>query len=198
MGGKHDAMLWPNAGHRRSTDRWHVAPGLIAMAACRTFAMSKWALGPGSYPSLRAMGMKDRISSVRPVRATATVADDRNAPQPPAPSQWRRRNGERLYEAAVTEVRAVVGLPEQRCWLERQDFPVDSGRETNVPGAALGAVLGGVLGHQIADSTGRDLATAGGAVAGAAVGSRVGRDRRHVEIREVQRCTSVPSHKAPQ
>ena len=155
-------------------------------------------LRPGNYPSLRAMGMNDRISSVRPVRAPATLADDRYAPEPPAPSQWRRRNGERLFEAPVTDVRAVVGVPEQRCWLERQDVPVDRGRETNVPGAVLGAVLGGVLGHQIGGGTGRDIATAGGAVAGGVVGSRVGRERRDVESREVQRCASVPSQKAPE
>jgi len=31
----------------------------------------------------------------------------------------RWRSNERLYEANVTSVRAVVGTPEQRCWVEQ-------------------------------------------------------------------------------
>ena len=38
--------------------------------------------------------------------------------------------------------------------------------------ALLYAVIGGVIGHQIGGGTGRDLATAGGAVNGAVIGPR--------------------------
>jgi len=96
---------------------------------------------------------------------------------------------ERLYEAPVTSVRAVLGPPEERCWVERQQV-VDSGY--NVPGAVVGAVVGGVLGHQVGSGRGRDVATAGGAVAGAAMGANVGRGSATYG-QDVQRCTTVAS-----
>lgn len=39
-------------------------------------------LRPGRYPSLAAMGLNDRISSVRAINANARIADDRFAPVP--------------------------------------------------------------------------------------------------------------------
>ena len=39
----------------------------------------------------------------------------------------RRRDNEPLYEATVTAVRAVVGAPEQRCWVERDQVAVEPG-----------------------------------------------------------------------
>ena len=82
-------------------------------------------------------------------------------------------------------MRAVVGPPEQRCWVERRDF------NANVPGAIAGAVIGGILGHQIGGGHGQDIATAGGAVAGAAVGGSVGSNYGYGQ--DVQRCTNVTS-----
>ena len=73
----------------------------------------------------------------------------------------------------MISVRAVVGPPEQRCWVERQQVVEDRGN-ANVGGAIVGALIGGVLGHQIGGGRGRDVATAGGAVAGAAIGSNAG------------------------
>ncbi|MFW2357509.1 glycine zipper 2TM domain-containing protein [Hydrogenophaga sp.] len=103
---------------------------------------------------------------------------------------YRRRNQERLYEAEVTSVRAVVGPNSgQRCWIEREEVVQQPQR--NIPGAIAGAVIGGILGHQIGNGSGRDIATVGGAVAGAAVGSNVGRNGHGNQPRtqEVQRCT---------
>jgi len=42
-------------------------------------------LRPGRYPSLAAMGLNDRVSSVRAVRADARIDDSRYAAVPPAP-----------------------------------------------------------------------------------------------------------------
>lgn len=47
-------------------------------------------------------------------------------------------------------------------------------------GAVVGAILGGVLGHQVGKGTGRDLATVGGAIAGAAVGNEMERNNNPV------------------
>lgn len=89
-------------------------------------------------------------------------------------------------------MRAVVGPPEQRCWVERRQVVEDRG-DVNVPGAIVGAVIGGVLGHQIGAGRGRDVATAGGAVAGAAIGANVGRGGQAYG-QDVQRCATVRRH----
>ena len=109
----------------------------------------------------------------------------------PAAYDYRRQQGEPLYEAPVTSVHAVVGPPEQRCWVERQ--VVDPGSAgINVPGAVVGGVGGGILGHQIGSGRGRDVATGIGAATGAVVGANVGRDAPGaVYTQDVQRCATV-------
>jgi len=155
-------------------------------------------LRPGRYPSLAAMGLNDRVSSVRAVSRNARIDDNRYAPAPVPVYDSRRRSNERLYEANVTSVRAVVGTPGQRCWVEREQVAQDRS-SANVPGAIVGAVIGGILGHQVGGGSGKDIATVGGAVAGAAVGANVGRDRggQQVITQDVQRCESTPSQARP-
>jgi uncharacterized protein YcfJ len=154
-------------------------------------------LRPGEYRSLRDMGLDNQISSVRAVEGRAGydrdpgrygIAQDGQ--------QYRRRADERIYEAPVTSVRAVVGPPEQRCWVERQQV-VGGDRGPNVGAAIAGAVIGGVLGHQIGSGRGNDVATAGGAVAGAAIGANVDRGGGEVYSRDVQRCTTVQNDARP-
>ena len=103
----------------------------------------------------------------------------------------------RFYEAPVTSVRAVVGPPDRRCWIERQQVVEERGSAVNVPGAVVGAVIGGVLGHQVGGGRGKDIATAGGAVAGAVVGANVGRGGTQVVSRDVERCAYVPNDARP-
>jgi uncharacterized protein YcfJ len=105
-------------------------------------------------------------------------------------SDYHRRGNERIYEVPVTDVRAIVGPPEQRCWVERGEFH----GSPNVPGAIAGAVIGGVLGHQIGGGHGQDVATAGGAVAGAAIGANVGRDEGYGNV---QHCADVSQYDRP-
>ena len=152
-------------------------------------------LPAGNFPSLAAMGLNDRISSAR-VMAPRPQANDerydgRNVPAPVGYYDYRRRNDERLFDARVISARAVVGTPEQRCWVEREQVVQDQG--TNVPAAVAGAVIGGILGHQIGGGRGRDVATVGGAIAGAAVGAKVGRDNggQLAYTQSVQRCDNV-------
>lgn len=145
-------------------------------------------LRAGQYPSLAAMGMNDSISSARQLGRNARVDDGRYGPAPVVDRDYRRRPGERLFQADVVAVRAVLGPPQQRCWIEREQLP---GRDNAVPGAIAGAVIGGILGHQIGGGSGRDLATIGGVIGGAAVGSQVGRNSGGSQ--EVQRCTSAPN-----
>jgi uncharacterized protein YcfJ len=146
-------------------------------------------LRPGNYDSLRAMGMNDRISSVRPV-GTA------RAPAPPPQAEpvydYGRRPNERIRQVPVTSVRAVVGPPEERCWMEREQVSA-GGRDPNVGGAIAGAVIGGILGHQVGGGAGKDLATAGGVVAGGVIGSRMGGGERAPTSREVRRCETTAS-----
>ena len=156
-------------------------------------------LRPGRYPSLASMGLNNRLSSVRAVSADAARQNDdryRTAPMPVYDS--RRRSDERLYEATVTSVRAVVGTPGQRCWVERaQVAPEQSG--ANVPAGIAGAVIGGILGHQVGGGRGKDLATVAGVVAGAALGANVGRDGQQQAAvgRDVQRCENTPGQARP-
>jgi uncharacterized protein YcfJ len=173
-------------------DRWEVCEDAGFSGRCVV-------LRQGRYASLAAMGLNDRISSVRIVATNARIDDRRYAQAPSAPAyDYRRRDNERVYEARVTSVRAVVGPAEQRCWVERENVVQDRG-DVNVPAAIAGAVLGGVLGHQVGGGRGKDVATAGGAVAGAAVGADIGRDAsgQHVYVQDVQRCSSVPSQARP-
>jgi uncharacterized protein YcfJ len=168
--------------------RWEVCEDAYFQGRCVV-------LRPGSYDSLSGLGMNRRISSVRPLARPAGYVQEAPPPLPAPTYEYRQRPNERLYEAQVTSVHAVVGPPEQRCWVERQQ--VAQSPQANVPGAIIGGILGGVLGHQIGSGRGRDVATAGGAVAGAAVGANVGRGSGAVYDQDIQRCTSVPGSVQP-
>jgi len=153
-------------------------------------------LRPGRYPSLASMGLNDRASSVRMVATNARVDDNRYAPAPIPVYDNRRRHNERLFDADVTSVRAVMGRSEQRCWVEHE--PVAQQDSMNIPGAVVGAIVGGVLGHQVGNGRGNDVATVGGAVAGGAIGANVGRDGGHSAYsRDVQRCENVQDNAQP-
>ena len=163
-------------------DRWEVCEDARFSGRCMI-------LRPGRYPSLDAMGLNNSISSVRDVSRGARVEDNRYAPAPVAVYDNRRRNEERIYEANVTSVRAVVATPEKRCWVEHEQ--VQERGKLNVPGAVIGGVVGGILGHQIGSGRGNDVATIGGVVGGAAVGANVGRGQQ-TQTQDVQRCENVP------
>jgi len=146
----------------------------------------------GSYETLADIGLAKSISSVRPVTREMAGVVEIPAPLPAPTYEYRQRPNERLYEAPVTSARAVVGPPQQRCWVERQQVVADSG-SPNVGGAVLGAIIGGVLGHQIGSGRGNDAATVGGAVVGGAIGSQAGRGGPVVSEQDVQRCETAPS-----
>ena len=156
-------------------------------------------LRPGQYPSLAAMGMNNRVSSVRELDPQRRIDPQRYAPLAMATPDYRKRREERLFEAEVRSVRAVVGPPEQRCWIEREQAAQETS-EVNAPGAVLGALLGGVLGHQVGGGSGKDIATAGAAIAGAVLGSKVGNNvnQQGAPARDVQRCEDVPSQARPE
>lgn len=110
-------------------------------------------LRPGRYPSLASMGLNNRVSSVRLLDRNVRIEDRRYAPEPVAVHDgrdYRRRASERLYEANVTSVRAVVATPEQKCWVEQEQVQ-QRGNE-----AVVGALIGGILGYQAGPQT-RDV-----------------------------------------
>jgi len=167
--------------------KWEVCEHQNYQGECRI-------LRPGQYPSLSAMGLNNKISSFRRVDGKPSHA---YAPPPPASAAYPYylQHGETLYTADVVAVRAVMGTPEQRCWVEQQQVVTNGG--PNIPGAIIGGVLGGVLGHQIGNGRGNDVATAVGAVGGAAVGANVNRGGSQVGTQNVQRCTTVPGSAQP-
>jgi uncharacterized protein YcfJ len=153
-------------------------------------------LRQGSYGSLGELN--NRVSSARPVSSSARYSNATEPAPIPAPTYaYRQRPNERLYQANVTGVRAVVGPPEQRCWVEREQV-VQQRNDPNIPGAVIGGILGGVLGHQIGGGRGQDVATGLGAVGGAVVGANVGRDGgSQTYSQNVQRCATVQGSARP-
>lgn len=145
-------------------------------------------LRKGSYESLRGMGLNNRISSVRPVKVRDRYENEAPPPVAQPSYEWRRRPSERIVQVPVSDVRAVLGTPERRCWVERQQVSEPS--RPNAGGVIAGALIGGILGHQVGGGSGRDIATAGGAIAGAAVGNNVA-NRNNTSTRDVQRCENV-------
>ncbi len=138
-------------------------------------------LGPGSYNNLRGMRLSNRISSMRPADSRRRYENLVQAPLREPDYAYRRRPSERVYEAQVTSVRAVLGQDNQRCWIERDEYDRysrDNRRSGSDTGRTLaGAIIGGILGHQIGSGSGRDAATVGGAVIGGAIANQSGRDR---------------------
>ena len=175
------------------TGQWEVCDDSAFRGRC-------YVLRPGQYPSLNSMGLNDRISSARMMEGNGRIDEMRFAPAPalPAPANYRRRNNERLFEADVSSVRAVLGTPQQRCWVDQEQVSQGS-TNSNVPGALAGAVIGGILGHQVGGGTGKDLATVGGAVAGAAIGATAGRGNSppQAAMQNVQRCENIPNQAHP-
>ena len=156
-------------------------------------------LRPGRYPSFASMGLDNRLSSVRAVSEDAVrQAEDRARTAPMPVYDSRPRDDERLYEADVTSARAVLGTSGQRCWVERAQVAPEQSR-ANVPAAIAGALIGGILGHQVGGGRGKDIATVGGVVAGAAIGANVGRDgQQQAGVgQDVQRCEGTPGQARP-
>jgi uncharacterized protein YcfJ len=151
----------------------------------------------GSYPSLREYGLNNQVSSVGPAENRRRYSYEEIGPPPGAAAQpvyeYHVRPGERVFDVPVASVRAVVGPPNQRCWVERQQVAQPgSSNQPNVGGAIVGGLVGGILGHQVGGGSGKDLATAGGAVAGAVIGSNVANQNGgQVATRDVQRCENV-------
>jgi len=166
--------------------RWEVCEDTRFQGRCTV-------LRRGNYESLSAMGMNDRISSMRPAGGRARYENEAPQPLAAAPYEYRRRPNERVFEAPVTSVRAVVGPPDQRCWVEHHPVAEPGRGNVNVGGGIAGALIGGILGHQVGGGTGKDLATIGGAVAGGAIGANVGRNSPTMVDREVRRCDTVAS-----
>jgi uncharacterized protein YcfJ len=173
-------------------ERWEVCEDIRFGGRCVV-------LRPGRYASLGNMALNDRVSSVRPMQRNARIDDSRYAPPAEPVYDNRRRNQERLFQANVDSVRAVVGVAGQRCWTERERVAQPNQDNSNVGAAVAGALIGGILGHQVGGGTGKDLATVGGAVAGAAVGANVARNNagQQVSTQNVQRCVNEPSQDRP-
>ena len=172
-------------------ERWEVCDQAGYVGRCTV-------LRPGQYASLTAMGLNDRVSSVRTASGSARIEDGRYAPAPVAVGDYGRRQYEQTYEANITSVRAVVEDTGERCWVEQEQVAQES-RQTNIPGALIGAVIGGVLGHQVGGGRGKDVATGVGAVAGAVIGAKSGGfgGDQQTTTQDVRRCSSSPGQARP-
>ncbi|WP_261797710.1 glycine zipper 2TM domain-containing protein, partial [Klebsiella pneumoniae] len=61
-----------------------------------------------------------------------------------------------------------------------RNITIQNDSDNNIAGAAAGGVLGGVAGNAIGGGSGRRIATAGGAVAGALTGQAIQRNRSQI------------------
>jgi uncharacterized protein YcfJ len=183
-----------------------VVTGTARWQACddTRFSGSCMVLRPGRYADPQAMGLHERVSSLRPLAANEHVAEADYAPLPQVAQDFHRRRNERLYDAEVTSSHAVVGTPGQRCWMESEQVsqpqPASRMDNLNLPGAAVGAVIGGILGHQVGGGTGKQIATVGGALGGAALGSQYGRadaPAPQAVAQDVRHCDSNPVQAVP-
>lgn len=114
--------------------RWEICEGVGFNGRCAV-------LRPGAYDRLSTMGLNDRLSSARPAPTRASYENEAAPPMRRPDYAYRQRPRERLFEVPVTSVRAVLGAPEQRCWVEyRPDQRVGRGADR------------GVLGHQTSRS----------------------------------------------
>ena len=146
-------------------------------------------LRPGRYESLARVGLDNRASSVRAVARTAHNYNSQAA-YLAGDDRYRRGKGERVFQAQVTSVHAVVGPPEQRCWVERQQVS-----ERRCERAGCDRRRGHRRHSRPPDRRrpGQDIATAGGAVGGAALGANVGNSSYH----DVQHCESTQRSSRP-
>jgi uncharacterized protein YcfJ len=158
-------------------DRWEVCDGPRFSGTCVI-------LRPGRYPSLRAMGLNDRVSSGRRVNGSTSIDVYRNAPAPSTVKDYGYGHNERMYEAHVTAVRAVVGPPEQRCWIEREQVVRHRSNVKKAPPPIDRANVGGILGHQVGYRRGQNTAAAEGGQEG------------YASI--VERCETVPRDTRPE
>lgn len=126
-------------------------------------------LRPGRYPDLGAIGMADRLSSVRMLGLGSRI-DERRYVAVPAPAyDWRRRPHEHLFEADVIAVRAVYSAPQHRCWVERERVVIEEPRAEGL--------RGGIMSHQVDGGTGHEGAG--------------------MAILNMQRCVTLPPQGRP-
>lgn len=151
-------------------------------------------LRPGRYPSLGAMGMNDRVSSVRLIQPGLVVDERRYAPIGQPAYDGRQRPQEPIYQAAVVSSHAVYATPTQHCWVEQEQVS-GSRQNQRIAGAAIGGLLGGILGHQIG---GNNTGTIGGALGGAALGTVIGNNINNNKTQDVQKCDPAQVRGNPQ
>ena len=125
--------------------------------------------------------------AAQPFEQAETTGEDQHP-------QGARRPQEAIFQVPVLTVHAVMGPPEQRCWVERQQVVQPRPDQPNVNGAIVGALIGGVLGHEIG---GHGAATVGGAVVGGAIGANAGGGGAEVYNRDVRRCENVATSGPP-
>ena len=152
-------------------------------------------LRPGRYPDLGAMGLNDRISSVRLVPPDIHYEPTRYAPPAPMPAyDWRPQPQEQLFQAQIVSTRAVYADAGQHCWIERAQASQSQADNRNA-GAVIGGVLGGIIGHQVGHNNG---STVIGAVGGAVLGAAIGNNQPVQQAQGVQRCAPNQPQGAPQ
>ena len=76
-----------------------------------------------NFPRSRYISLYADVQIGKADTCAQSSARRRGTPGPDPVYDNRRRGNERIYEANVISVRAVVGTPEQCCWVDREQLP---------------------------------------------------------------------------
>ena len=89
----------------------------LILATCASLLCLQ-ALAQSAPATVKQVALKAESAAPQKIDA-AVMEQDIDAASPPAGSdEYRRGSDERVYEAAIISVRAVMGQPQHRCWVE--------------------------------------------------------------------------------
>lgn len=103
--------------------------------------------------------------------------------------------------AQVVNVEPIVKTwqePEEVCRQVTVQQKQPAKDKNRITGSAIGAAIGGVVGHQFGGGSGKDWATAGGAIAGGVAGNKVQKDMQEKNTRTTtqERCNTVMKNRS--
>lgn len=97
---------------------------------------------------------------------------------------------------SATPIYQQVSEPRQECWTETTTTRQPAQQKRSYSGAVIGGIAGAILGNQVGGGSGKNVATAAGAIGGAIVGDRIDNDGNQTTTassQPVQRCRTIES-----
>lgn len=89
----------------------------LILAAC-TSLLCLQAMAQSAPATVKQVALKTESAAVQKIDEPLIEPDIAAESRSARSDEYRRGSDERVYEAAVISVRAVMGRPQQRCWVE--------------------------------------------------------------------------------